>query len=91
MSATENTGSDVGRSRRRLSQLWQVPAFLIGLFAFLGVAASAPWRMTPQARDFYGSLAELREGVKKEEPGDGDRLVAQAEALLLRSTVPTPG
>jgi tetratricopeptide (TPR) repeat protein len=81
MSSIEN--SKVGRGRRRLSQLWQVPAFLLGLFVFLGVAVSAPWRLTPQQRVLAQSLAELRAGVVKEEPADGDRLVAQAEAVLL--------
>ncbi|HZZ79594.1 MAG TPA: tetratricopeptide repeat protein [Gemmataceae bacterium] len=74
----------LGRARRRFSQLWQVPAFLLGLFVFLGVAVSAPWRLTPQQRELAHLMAELRAGINKEEPGDGDRLVAQAETLLRR-------
>lgn len=82
-SATENPGSKVGRARRKLSQLWQAPAFLLGLFVFLGVAVSAPWRTTPQARDFDRLLASLRAGVARED-ADTDLLVAQAETALSR-------
>lgn len=82
-SSTENPGSKVGRARRRVSQLWQAPAFLLGLFVFLGVAVSAPWRQTPQAREFERALAALRSGVVQED-ADGDLLVTQAEAVLLR-------
>src|SRR2546428_588882 len=82
-SSTENPGSKVGRARRRLSQLWQAPVFLLGLFVFLGVAVSAPWRQTPQAREFDGLLKALRSGVAHED-ADADLLVAQAEAALLR-------
>ncbi len=84
-SSTDNPGSKVGRARRRLSQLWQAPAFLLGLFVFLGVAVSAPWRQTPQTREFEGLLTRLRTGVAQED-ADADLLVAQAEALLLRSS-----
>jgi tetratricopeptide (TPR) repeat protein len=84
-SSTENPGKKIGRARRRLSQLWQAPAFLLGLFVFLGVAVSAPWRQTPQAREFEGLLAALRTGVTQDD-ADADLLVAQAETVLLRSS-----
>ena len=75
-------GTKVGRVRRSLSQLWQVPTFLIGLLALIGVAASAPWRLTPLEREFDGLLTTLRHGLDHDEPGDV--LVGHAENVKLR-------
>src|SRR5438876_1127179 len=79
---TTTPGSKVGRARRTLGQLWQVPTFLLGLLAFIGVAVSAPWRPTPQAREFDELVATLRHGLQHNEAGDV--LVAPAETLKLR-------
>src|SRR5438309_390070 len=82
ISSTSITGSKVGRARRDLSQLWQVPTFLLGLLAFLGVAASAPWRHTPQEAEFQELVHSLRRGLDQEL--DGDQLVSKAELTLAR-------
>src|SRR4051794_29334702 len=79
---TTNPGSKVGRARRRLSQLWQVPMFLVGLLAFLGVAGSTPWRITPQEREFDRLISALRQALDRHEPGD--TLVDHAETVKLR-------
>ena len=83
--STTNLGTKVGRSRRRSSQLWQVPTFLIGLLAFLGVAASTPWRLTPQEKEFDRLVNALRAGLDNNEPADV--LVGHAEAIQLRMQV----
>jgi tetratricopeptide (TPR) repeat protein len=80
--STSIPGSKVGRARRRLGQLWQVPTFLIGLLAFLAVAASAPWRLTPQEREFTELLTTLRRGLEQDTPGDV--LVGYAQNAELR-------
>jgi tetratricopeptide (TPR) repeat protein len=80
--STSIPGSKVGRARRSLSQLWQVPTFLIGLLAFIGVAASAPWRLTPQEREFAELFIMLRHGLEHDEAGDV--LVGHAENVKLR-------
>jgi tetratricopeptide (TPR) repeat protein len=77
--STQIPGSKVGRARRRLSQLWQVPVFLAGLFAFLSVAASAPWRHPPQWWEFDGLLVQLRAGLEQNE--DPEKLADQAEVI----------
>jgi hypothetical protein len=81
-SSTSIPGSKVGRARRELRQLWQVPTFLLGLLAFLGVAASAPWRHTPQELAFLEIVHSLRRGLDQE--FEGDWLVTQAEEALAR-------
>jgi len=72
----------VGRRRRALGQLWQVPAFLFGLLAFILVAASSPfrgdWLDGAFTRDLQALRAELHEGVASETAlARADRLVAQ--------------
>jgi hypothetical protein len=76
------SGSKVGRVRRSLGQLWQLPTFLLGLLALIGVAASAPWRLTPQEREFEALLTTLRHGLDHDE--SGDILVGHAENVKLR-------
>src|SRR5690349_13203582 len=73
------TGSKVGRARRHLSQLWQVPLFLFGLLAFLGAAASAPWRHPPQWWEFDARLNALRFGLEQNHAADG--LAIQADEI----------
>ena len=80
--STTTPGSKVGRARRRLSQLWQVPTFLIGLLAIVGVAGSTPWRLTPQEREFALLVSTLRLALEQGEPGDA--VVGQAEMVNLR-------
>jgi hypothetical protein len=82
--STTHPGSKVGRARRSPGQLWQVPMFLIGLLAIVGVAVSAPWRQTPQERELDQMVLKLRQGLDNNE--SGDVLVAQAENLKLRLT-----
>ncbi len=80
--STANPGTKVGRGRRSLGQLWQVPMFLLGLLALIGVAASAPWRLSPQEREFAELVQTLREGLER---GDaGDVLIGHAENVILR-------
>ncbi len=81
-SSTTTTGTKTGRARRRFGQLWQVPTFLLGLLAFIGVAASAPWRQNPHALAFEEQLKVLRVGL--EQDTDVDKLVTYAEAALLK-------
>ncbi|MSQ94032.1 MAG: tetratricopeptide repeat protein [Gemmataceae bacterium] len=82
MTTTPHLGSKVGRARRSLSQLWQVPMFLIGLLALIGVAASSPWRLTPQQREFDELIAQLRNGLDRHE--DADALVGYAQDAMSR-------
>ena len=84
-SSTTTPGSKIGRARRTLGQLWQVPAFLLGVLALLGVAASTPWRHTPQEREFEELVQSLRHGLDNEQP-DGNTLVALAENAEIRLT-----
>jgi predicted negative regulator of RcsB-dependent stress response len=76
------TGNRTGRARRTLGQLWQVPTFLAGLFAFAAVAFSAPWRNSPERADFDDSLAALRQAVERALPAD--RLASLADQVLVR-------
>lgn len=76
-------GTNIGKARRRLSQLWQAPTFLLGVLAFIGVAVSAPWRPTPQAREFEQLLTTLRTGLEQKE-SDVDRLATAADEARLR-------
>ncbi len=78
--STTVLGSKVGRARRSLGQLWQVPTFLIGLLAFVGVAASTPWRVTPQQREFDEMISRLRTGLEQGE--DPNVLVGIAENVV---------
>lgn len=75
------SGTKVGRGRRTLGQLWQVPTFLLGLLAFIGAAASAPWRIAAHEREFDHLVRTLREGLERNE--SGDVLVAHAESARL--------
>src|SRR5688500_15136575 len=72
----------VGRRRRALGQLWQVPTFMVGLFAFILVAASAPyrgdWLDGPFLRDLQKLRGEVSEGTVTEDTlARADRLVEQ--------------
>lgn len=71
----------VGRGQRAWSQLWQVPTFMIGLLAFLCVAASSPYRADLREGPFAAELRELREGLK--DAVHPDKLVAQADRALV--------
>ena len=86
--STTNLGSKVGRARRRFSQLWQVPAFLFGVLAFLSVAASAPWRHPPQWYEFDRDLQRLRLGL--EQNASGDSLVSLVEDRIQSELVRFP-
>jgi tetratricopeptide (TPR) repeat protein len=74
-----NPGNKVGRARRSPGQLWQVPTFLFGALALFAVAASAPWRHTPEWRDFDRNLSALREALSRHEPATN--LVGLAQHL----------
>ncbi len=74
----------LGRARRTLGQLWQVPTFIVGTFALVLVAASAPLRQDPTIREFDDDLDRLRWVVlKKPEKPQPHR--ALAEGLLARA------
>jgi len=82
-SSITTIGTKTGRARRTFGQLWQIPMFFIGLAALLGVAASSPWRLTPQEADFRRYLINLRQDLTNES-ADGAALANQAENVLLR-------
>lgn len=70
----------IGRGRRAWSQLWQVPTFIVGLLAMLGVAASSPYRADLREGPFVAELRSLREVVlTHQEPSN---YVEPAERLL---------
>jgi hypothetical protein len=75
-------GRKVGRGRRTLGQLWQVPAFVLGVCAVLALALSTPWRHPSPARQFDELLGELRHGLDAVQ--DPDALVGLAERLLVQ-------
>lgn len=70
----------VGRGRRALSQLWQVPTFVAGVVAFLCVAANAPFRAESREGPFGIELRSLRQGLR--DGRDPAELIVQAEELL---------
>lgn len=80
--SSSQIGSKVGRARRSPGQLWQVPTFLLGVLVFVGVALSAPWRMSPQEREVDQIILKLRQGLDNNDSGEA--LVGQAENLKLR-------
>jgi TolA-binding protein len=57
--------------------------FILGLSALIGVAISAPYRLTPQEAEFRRYLVTLRHDLNQEAV-DGDVLVQHADNLLLR-------
>src|SRR5262245_38583391 len=71
----------VGRADRAISQLWQVPTFLVGVIAFLCVAASAPHRADLRDGPFTAELRQLRQGIA--DSADPETLVAQADHLIV--------
>ena len=81
-SSTPTIGTKVGRARRRFSQLWQVPTFVVGLLAFIGATASAPWRYTPEIRKFEALNQTIRHGLTSAD-FDVDALLVQAEEAYL--------
>ena len=80
--STSIIGSSYTRGRRGFSQLWQVPTFLIGLLAFIGVAGSTPWRHTPQEREFDSLVTTLRQSLEADDAAN--IIVAHAENVQLR-------
>jgi tetratricopeptide (TPR) repeat protein len=76
------TGSKVGRARRTLGQLWQVPMFCAGLVSLLALIASSPWRHAGPQGTFEDTVASLRRGL--EISRDGDALVGLAEKALVQ-------
>jgi tetratricopeptide (TPR) repeat protein len=77
-------GTKTGRARRTLGQLWQIPTFLLGLFALIGVAASSPWRHSPQWLQFDRQLQSLRQDLASD--ANPDALAADASNALLYLT-----
>ena len=83
MTTTEQSaGGRVGRARLAPSQLWQVPTFLVGLLAFLAVAASAPIRQPSEYRRFGSAVDAMRQGLQQNDPPN--TLTALAETVLLQ-------
>ena len=72
----------VGRARRTLGQMWQVPTFFGGLLAFAVVAVSAPLRQDPAPREFDNDLDRLRAALVKNEKVDA--LAGLVESVLVR-------
>lgn len=83
-SSTPTIGKKVGRARRSLGQLWQVPTFVVGLLTFFGVAVSAPWRHTPEWYEFESLITSIQKGVDKDPPGKD--LIENTELALERLT-----
>jgi tetratricopeptide (TPR) repeat protein len=73
----------VGRARRTLGQLWQVPTFALGLAAFLLVAATAPLRQDTAVREFDNDLDQLCQAVSNKQENIQAN-VSLAESLLQR-------
>src|SRR5438093_1018697 len=80
-SSNPTIGTKVGRARRSLSQLWQVPTFCLGLLALIGAAASAPWRYTPAEREFEALSQAIRRAFADPDT-KVDSLVVEAEQAL---------
>ncbi|MCI0637851.1 MAG: tetratricopeptide repeat protein [Gemmataceae bacterium] len=76
-------GSKVGRARRAPGQLWQAPMFLLGLGAFILVAANAVSRHSASSADLELDLSHLRAGLGSAAENIGV-LVARAENALAR-------
>jgi tetratricopeptide (TPR) repeat protein len=67
-----------------LRQLWQVPAFLTGVLAVLGVVASIPYLHEPGLRLLDHDLAAIRKALDR--PGaPGEDVLARAERALART------
>lgn len=81
-SSTPTIGKKVGRARRSLGQLWQVPTFAVGLLAFMGVAVSAPWRHSPEWHEFQSLITSIQKDVEKDSPGKD--LIENTELALER-------
>lgn len=73
-------GSRVGRARWTPGQLWQVPTFVVGLAAFITVAAATPIRHPTASRQFDATVAALRQGLQKNQ--DPTSLMPLAENAL---------
>jgi len=71
----------VGRARRSVGQLWQVPTFFAGLLAFIIVLATIPLRGDQTRTSFQSELADLRQKLAKGQ-NNTDDLVNSAESLL---------
>ncbi len=70
----------IGRSRRTLGQLWQVPVFLLGLAAVAGVAISKPIQHSYRSWSFADKLQALRQGL--EDGTDPNTLLGIGEKAL---------
>src|SRR5262245_45985327 len=73
----------VGRASRAPGQLWQVPLFLVGVFAFSAAAATAPSRRDQAPIQFEQDVVALRRGLEPDQEKPGI-LAARADNLLAR-------
>lgn len=74
-----------GRTQRPPGQLWQVPAFLVGLLALTLVAATAPLAPTDSDNELERDLAEIRQALEK--PGKpADAVIALAESAVAHTS-----
>ncbi len=80
---TRGLRGQVGRASRSPGQLWQVPAFFLGLLAFIATFVTAPSRRDNSAADFQAEVTSLRRGLDPDQEKPAV-LVAQAENLLAR-------
>src|SRR5436190_18770442 len=76
-------GTKVGRARRSLRQLWQVPTFVVGLLALMGAAVSAPWRHGPEWHELDALIVSIRQGLADADK-PGETLVGYADDALTR-------
>ena len=73
-----------GRASRSFAQLWQVPTFLVGLTAFILVAATAPLRQDPTIPAFAADIAFIRNALTKNACDSG--VQALSESLVARAS-----
>lgn len=69
------------QSRSKFSQLWQVPVFLVGVFALVVVCGGAVMRHSQQSLDYQERLAEIRQALNQPEP-DIAALLSRTEHLV---------
>jgi tetratricopeptide (TPR) repeat protein len=79
------TPAKVGRASRTPGQLWQVPAFLMGLLAFLLAAATSPLRQDHAGRRFDDDCLQLRLAYKDKKERAADQLEL-AQRVLERAS-----
>jgi tetratricopeptide (TPR) repeat protein len=78
------TPPKVGRASRTPGQLWQVPAFGIGVLAFLLAAATAPLRLDHAGRRFHDDCQLLRLACESTKERAGD-YVQLAQSVIERA------